>query len=697
MPKDIEQRLGHARLLFLEHSPVGRSQFAEACKALGIADCHYARTPEEAIGLWHRLQPDVTLVETGSKVHDDHLEVLHEIRANDPDAAIIVLSGQRTADHLQRALEVGVDGYLALPPALSALRKMLARALQKRERLIDLRLGRMVFEVANEGIMVTDAEPRILAINPAFTEITGYRPHEVIGRKPSMLSAGLVSPSFYKGVWETLNTHGRWAGEIINRRRNGEVFSEWLSIAAVEGELNGSQRYVGLISDISERKKEEERMRFLAHFDSLTGLANRVLFNEQLHRSLARSDRYGETLAVMYLDLDRFKDINDTYGHAIGDEVLRITAQRMRDTLRRTDMVSRRGGDEFVILLELDGHPEGIGSICGKLLVELAHPIEFGDQLIYPTASIGVAIYPTDAANEMELLAAADAALYEAKAAGRNRFHIFRSEAQNQARSRLNMERELREGLRDWRYSLRYLPEISLKTGEVENVEALLRFHHPEFGLLEAGRFLEVAEQIGIMPELGQKALAEAVRELSSLGGEREIGLVVDLSSRQLAAPNALSGLLNVLKSAGLPNRLITFECPEAALGGNQLAMETLYGLSLSGCKFTLDDFGAGYCSFGLLSQLPMNSIKIDRSFIAEIDASSQIRELVAALIAFVRRLGLRVVAEGVEHPSQLAFLRAAGCDTAQGYVFGRPMTGEALNEFLSRQSWREMLQIPGA
>lgn len=657
-----------------------------------VAEIFLAANGAEGLSSWYRQQPDVTLTEiAGADL--DGLAMSQEIKDQDPDAAIIVISASAATEDLRMAINVGVDGYIFKPVDSVLLLDLIARSLRDRKRVLDLKMGHMVFEVANEGILVTDNEQRIVAVNPAFSEITGYRPDEVVGHRTNMLSSGQHPPEFYRAMWDTLKTHGRWSGEIINRRRDGVVFSEWLSIAAVDGEFQGDKRYVGLISDISDRKKEEEHIRRLAHFDSLTGLPNRVLFNDRLQRALVRAKRYRQGLAVLYVDLDHFKEINDCYGHAAGDEALKVAAARMLNTLRQNDTVSRRGGDEFVVIVELNEHPEGIGNVCNKLINELRQPFQLGKHQLELGASIGVATFPVDAGEPETLLAAADAALYEAKMSGRGRFRFFLAEAQRSACTRIDMERELRAGLKNWRYQLHYLPEISLVTGELENVEALLRFHHPEFGLLEAGRFLEIAEEIGIMPELGQRALAEAVRELLSLNETyADLGLVIDLSARQLSAPDAVPRLLDTLVRAGMPTRCITFECPESALSGNDVAMQTLFGLASSGCKFTLDDFGAGFCSFSLLSQLPMSSIKIDRTFTWEIDSNPQIRELVAALIAFSKRLGLRTIAEGVETSSQLEFLRQSHCDTAQGYVFGRPMNSEQLREFLAAEQWRSLI-----
>jgi len=683
--------LARSRILIVESDPLMRLSIQEMLQP-HVGEIFFASCGCEGLQLWRSAQPDVTLTDI-ALAELDGVAMSQQIKEDDPDAAIIVISSSAETEHLRLAINLGVDGYLFKPVDSILLLDLIARCLRDRKRVLDLKMGHMVFEVANEGILVTDEEPRIVAVNPAFSEITGFRPDEVIGRKTNMLSSGLHPPEFYRAMWETLKTHGRWSGEMINRRKDGVVYSEWLSIAAVDGEFQGARRYVGLISDISDRKKEEEYIRRLAHFDSLTGLPNRVLFNDRLQRALVRAKRYRQSLAVLYVDLDHFKEVNDTYGHAAGDEALKVASARMLSTLRQNDTVSRRGGDEFVVIVELNEHPEGIGNVCNKLINEIRQPFQLGSDQLELGASIGVAIFPVDATEPEALLIAADAALYEAKTAGRGVFRFFEAEAQKTACTRIDMERELREGLKNWRYVLHYLPEISLLTGQLENVEALLRFHHPEFGLLEAGRFLEIAEEIGIMPELGQKALAEAVRELLELNETHaELGLVIDLSARQLSAPDAVSRLLDTLVRAGMPTRCITFECPESALSGNEAAMQTLFSLASSGCKFTLDDFGVGYCSFSLISQLPMSSIKIDRSFTREIDTNPQIRELVAALIAFGKRLGMRTVAEGVETASQLEFLRQSQCDTAQGYVFGRPMNAAQLQEFLAAEHWRPVL-----
>lgn len=684
MSAGLGTELAAARILVVDDEAFMRTLLARLL-APHVAEVQLATDGENGLARWREMQPDVVITDVSMPVMSG-LAMSQAIKAQDPDSAIIVISASSDIEDLRSAIDIGVERYVFKPVDIKLLLDAVGKCLRDRNHALELRMAKMVFEVGSEGILVTDAEPRVLACNPAFSAISGYRPDEIIGQKTSILASGQHDAEFYRSMWNALKTHGRWSGEIINRRKNGEHYSEWLSIAAVDGRFGGVKRYVGIVSDITERKKQEEYIRRLAHFDSLTGLPNRVLFHDRLQRSIAEVRRHGGKLALLFLDLDHFKAVNDSFGHGAGDEVLKTVAARMQEAVRQSDTVSRRGGDEFVLLLEVSDQGDRIATVCNKLIESISRPIHCGEIEVGLGASIGVAIFPDDADAVDTLIAAADSALYEAKAGGRRRFCYFRAEAQARAWQRLDMERELREGLKDWRFSLRYLPEVSLRTGETEHIEALLRFHHPQHGLIEAGRFLEIAEEIGIMPEVGRRALAEAAVELGTIAPltQHRPGLVVDLSSRQLGAPGAVEGLLATLADAGMDTADITFECAETALNEQEHAMQTLFRLAEAGCKFTLDDFGAGYCSFNLLRQLPMNSIKIDRCFVSEIETQPQSRELVAALIAFSKRLGLRTVAEGVESVAQIRFLRNNGCDSAQGFLFGEPMDKEALRRFLA-------------
>lgn len=690
----LKASLRTSRVLVVDDDPFALALINRLVEPI-VAELLVAHDGKTGIEAWKNEQPDVIITDVAMPEMDG-LTMAGRIKAMDPDAQIIVLSASNQTDNLTRAIEVGIDRYVFKPVDAKLLLDALAKCFKDRQRALDIRMAQMVFEVANEGIMITDTTPNVLMVNPAFSQITGFRPDEIVGQPTSILSSGEHDEEFYRGLWSTLHAHGRWSGEITNRRKNGDRYTQWLSIAAVASRFSGVQRYVGLISDISDRKREEEQIRRLAHFDILTGLPNRAQFNDRLNREIAAANRKRTEIALLYVDLDYFKQINDKFGHAIGDEVLRIAANRMCANVRQTDTVSRRGGDEFVMILDASSGTESAQVVCQKISDALAEPFIIDGKSIQVGASIGVAMYPRDADDFESLLHAADMALYEAKGAGRGRHCFYRSDTMRAANSRQDMERELRAGLSNWRYSLRYLPEISLATGELENVEALLRFHHPSLGLMDAGRFLEIAEAIGIMPELGRKALAKASEELRVLSKTHcHIGLVVDLSARQMSAPNAVASLLNILRDVGLKPEDVTFECPESALKGNPEAMQTLYQLASSGCKFTLDDFGAGYCSFSLISQLPMSSIKIDRTFISQIDDSIQYRQLVAALVAFGQRLHLRTIAEGVETETQIHFLKEIGCDSVQGYAFGEPMDIDSLQDFLKSGRWKSKLNRP--
>lgn len=668
-----------ARLLVVAEDQQVRSYLASLLPGLA-ENLVVAWEAQDALDQLLSLAPEVVLV-----VHPlsgmDTVDFCRELRCRAADAQVMLLAATPEYAFLHRLILSGLDAYLDLPVDPPVLRSRLARCIVEQRKSLGLKLSALVFDAVSEGVIVTDENSRVLAVNPAFSALTGYRPDQIIGQRAAILASGVHNKDFYRMMWESLLAHGYWAGEIRNRRRDGSLYDQWLSISMVDGDSGEPRRFVGLLSDITERKREEERMRRLAHFDSLTSLPNRVLFNDRLQRSMARADRHQQKLAILYLDLDDFKRINDTLGHAAGDEVLRQTASRMLEALRITDTVSRRGGDEFVLIVEQADTTVNVAAVCNKLLESISISMAIQGQTLKLGASIGVAIYPDDAEDPDALLASADTALLEVKANGKGGFRFFNPAGAPWSNLRQDMEQALREGLDDWQYTLHYLPEVSLTTGQTESIEALLRFQHPEFGLLEAGRFLEIAEQIGIMPELGRRALAQAARELSEIDGDP--GLVIDLSARQLSAPGALNHLLETLAASGVPNHRLTFECPESALTGNEKAVDTLLGLADSGCRFSLDDFGAGYCSFSLLSRLPMHSIKIDRSFTSEIVDNPAMRELVAALIAFAQRLGVRVVAEGVESEIQLRILRQLGCDAAQGYVFGEPRDIAALRSAL--------------
>lgn len=671
-----------ARVLVVEDDPI-MLRVIEGIISPRVGRVFLASDGREGLALWHAEHPDVIVTDIAMPTMDG-LAMSAEIRALDHHAEIIILSASNEIQDIVRAMEIGVDRYVLKPVDAKLLLDAIRKCTQSRAHSLELDRARKVFEVASEGIVITDEQKIVLSVNPAFSKITGYQPDEIIGKHTSVLSSGLHDPAFYREMWSAISSEGQWAGEVTNRRRDGGLYAQELSIAAVESGQGNSNQYVGVVSDISQRKKEEELIRHLAYYDGLTGLASRFLFDDRLQRELAGAKRHRHSIAVLFIDLDRLKEVNEVHGNVGGDAVLKEIAERLCVCIRQTDLVSRWDADQFAIVLDTVTSPQMASRVCARILEEIAQPITIGGHSVAISASIGIAMAPDDAEDVESLLNAADFALYEAQRAGGNGYSFFSQEAMQTVHSRRGMERELRAGMADWRYSLQYLPEVCLRTGKVSNVEALLRFNHSEYGFLDAGRFLEFAEEIGIMPELGHRALVHATQEIASLSNQHlAIGLVVNLSVRQLAEPDAAPRLLALLAAEGVPYEQVTFESAERCLH-NETAMKTLHALVAAGCKFTLDDFGDGACSFSLISTLPMNSIKIDRSFISQLQYSDQYRQLVAALVVFSQRLGLKSIAEGVETEAQLNFLKEIGCDYAQGFFFGEPMDFETLRKYLS-------------
>jgi len=689
MSDDFASELSTARVLLVEDSAPLRLLMQKVVAAR-VAEVRVAADGAEGLAIWRAWQPDLVVTDI-MMPNMDGLAMSQAIRAEDPDAQIIVVSASSETAHLRRALDIGVDRYVLKPLDVRLLEDAVRKCLRDAARLRDLRLARLAFESTSEGMMVTDAAGRILAVNPAFSEISGYRADEAVGKTPAMFASGEHDAEFFRHMWDILSSAGRWSGEVINRRKSGEVYAEWLSIVAVSEAGGRVTRYVGLFSDITERKREEDHIRRLAHFDALTGLPNRILFGDRLRRLLSLLERRAGRMAVLYLDLDRFKPVNDQYGHAFGDKVLVEAARRMSACVRDSDTLSRRGGDEFVLLLESPDPNSSAALVSRKLISAITQPFLIDGHIVNIGASIGVAIYPNDGDDAEGLLGAADQALYSAKQAGRGNFRFFRHEDQSAAHAQLSLDGALRRGRDEDRFQLRFLPEIDLASGRVTQIEMLLRFQHPELGMLDASRFVEHAEKLGLMPTLGIDSLRTAAATLAR-SGLHGIGLSMDLSARQLAALADPAPILAALSASGLSPGAVTFECPESALTSNAAGLDGLYALAKAGFQCTLDDFGAGYCSFALLQQLPLSALKIDLTFVEEIDHNPQSRELVAALLAFGKRLGLRTIAEGVNSAAQLDFLRANGCDAVQGFLFGQPLAAEELDAYIKAESWRRQL-----
>ena len=545
-------------------------------------------------------------------------------------------------------------------------------------------------QAAVEGVLITDTQGKIVAVNPAFTRLTGYAESEVIGRKPSLLSSGRHSSEFYAGMWRDLLEEGIWQGEILNRRKNGSVYPQWLSISAIRDIDGQATSYVGVFNDISDLKEKEDRLFYLAHFDSLTGLPNRRLLRDRLEHAMARADREGSVLGVLFVDLDRFKQVNDSLGHEAGDQLICQAAERIGDGLRHEDTLARQGGDEFVILLEGLADSQTTSTVAMKLIEAIKPSFRlrgFEDQFVVVGASIGIAMYPRDGQDASTLLRRADAAMYVAKSAGGNTWQHSNEDSAVFAEERLQLESELRHALDNDELVLHYQPKVNLSKNMVEAVEALIRWEHPTRGLLGPDKFLPLAKESGLIVEIGNWVMQRAVRQIVSWEniGITHIRVYLNIDGSQLARNTYPGKLLATLRSAGIPPNSLGIEVTETAMmgraDGNIAALKMLreHGIALS-----IDDFGTGHSSLNRLKRLPIDTLKIDRSFIRDMVDDPSDQAIVRATVALAQELGLHTVAEGVETEAQLAMLREMGCTSIQGYLVARPMPASELPGWLA-------------
>ena len=566
----------------------------------------------------------------------------------------------------------GTPAYVAL------LRDVTARKhVERRMQLAD-----KVFQNTQEGIVVTDGSGNIVSVNPAFTAVTGYQPDEVIGRNPKLLKSGRHDEAFYRAMWDEIARHGQWQGEIWNRRRNGEIYPEWMNISAVHGRAGEPTYYVAVFSDISLVKQNEERLHRLAHYDALTGLPNRVLFGDRLRQSLVQAQRSGKLVGLLFLDLDRFKLVNDTLGHRAGDLLLQEVAVRLQAAVRAQDTVSRLGGDEFTVILPDLHAAAGAGNVAEKIIEVLSMPFALGQQDVFVTPSIGIAIYPLTGDDAESLVKHADIAMYQAKEQGRNNFQYFRPGQGAASRDIFELEHGLRHALERGELRVVYQPEIEIETGKVVAVEALLRWQHPTRGEIPPAEFIPVAEDSGLIGVIGEWVLREACAENKRWqdSGLPPVRMAVNLSVRQLRNVRFAEKVAEILDDTGLAPEWLEVELTESMLMQHAHdMMGILWQLKSIGVRLSIDDFGTGYSSLNYLKRLPVDTLKIDRSFIEGLGRDANDQAISNAIIALANSLNLRVVAEGVENQEQLWFLRDHHCCDAQGFFFSRPVNGERL------------------
>jgi diguanylate cyclase (GGDEF)-like protein/PAS domain S-box-containing protein len=530
-----------------------------------------------------------------------------------------------------------------------------------------------VFENAHEAIIVMDAEYRVQAVNQAFSAITGFAAADIIGSTLASLPWGDGEDGgggFYDTIWAQLDGNDRWQGELPAVRKNGEHYTAWVALTTIRDPHGAASSYMATLSDISERKRVEAQVRHQAEHDILTGLPNRALFLDRMHHALATWRRQRDSFAIMFLDLDRFKSINDNNGHQAGDAVLREVAARLRGCVRRVDTISRLGGDEFVVLLADIGGVDQAAHVAQAVMQAVARPVEVAGQALSLSASIGIAICPTDGTDVDTLMHHADVAMYHAKQNGRNSFRFFSPEMNAHVVERGELEKRLRQALERGEFVLEYQPELAVGSGKVIGMEALIRWRHPERGLLLPHEFLPVAEECGLIVPIGEWVLGEACsRARAWRDAGHAVTVAVNLSDVQFLHGRLFDMVDGALARSGLAPAWLDLEITEGAIMRGDQGLElTVKSLRERGVQLTIDRFGTGLASLASLRRFPLSKLKIDRSFVSDIEHDPQDAALIPAIIAVARSLRLRVVAEGVETEEQLRFLRRHGCDEYQGF-----------------------------
>jgi diguanylate cyclase (GGDEF)-like protein/PAS domain S-box-containing protein len=559
----------------------------------------------------------------------------------------------------------------------------------------ELKLASIVYESSIEGIIVTGADGTIQSVNRAFTMITGYTPEEAIGKNPRMLKSDRHDSEFYRMMWECIDRTGKWQGEMWNRRKNNEIYPQLLSISAVKDDKGKVIYYVGVFNDLIELKQKESEIEYRAYHDPLTGLPNRNLFNDRLKREISRSGRNEKQLAVMFLDLDNFKTINDSLGHVVGDYLLQDVSKRLLKCVRDVDTIARIGGDEFVVLLPLISDPTEVVIVAQRILDIFKEPFRVKNHELFSTASIGISIYPPDGTDPLELLRHSDLAMYHAKEQGKNDYVFFSKQMNVQVKKRLQLENLLRYAFRENQFLLYYQPLVDIATGTMVGVEALLRWNHPDEGLIVPSEFIPLAEETGMILKLGQWVLETSCQQNLAWQkhGANSLYVSVNVSSRQFYRRDFLESIKKILKCTGLAHQSLSLQLTENSImgyggagGSQEKIVRIMKALTRMGIKLSIDDFGMGFSSLNWLRHFPVDTIKIDRSFIAGIPHKADCTAITRAIISLAKNLKLNVLAEGVETKEQLDLLRENGCDLIQGYYYSPPLPPEQISRLIKEK-----------
>jgi diguanylate cyclase (GGDEF)-like protein/PAS domain S-box-containing protein len=551
---------------------------------------------------------------------------------------------------------------------------------EERERL---RQAAAVFDCTREGVLVTDSEGLIVHVNRAFMAITGYQSEEVLGQRPSLFKSGHHPPAFYQAMFATLNSTGEWSGEIWNRRKSGEVYPQWQTIRIIDDEKGRRSHYVAVFSDISAIKNSEHELTHLAHYDPLTDLPNRLLFTDRTEQALASAQIHKRGCALLMIDLDHFKMINDSLGHSIGDQLLKDVAERLKAMVGPGITLARLGGDEFAVLAESCPQMVHAAALAQRIIDGLKEPFQIDGHQLFVNISVGISLFPGDALSAEQLLRNSDSALFKAKGAGRNGYALYTEELTAHAQQRVETAFELRRALEQQELRVYYQPVHDLKTSRLIGVEALVRWEHPQRGLVSPVEFIPIAERTGLIAEIDAWVMRQACEQMCQW---QQAGVVlsfvaVNVSSRLFARRELFGQVAKVLHETGLEPACLELEVTESAVMDDpEVALEQMHRLRELGVRLAIDDFGTGYSSLLRLKRMPVQKLKIDQGFVAGLPWDEDDAAIVRVIIALAQSMGMQVHAEGIEQVEQAGFLLEHGCDLGQGYWFGRPVPAGQLD-----------------
>jgi diguanylate cyclase (GGDEF)-like protein/PAS domain S-box-containing protein len=618
------------------------------------------------------------------------VELLRRMRqeAATRDIPVILLSAEAAEQSELLALNLGANDYLVKPVSAEILavrvRNLICRAIDQRQLL----LAAHVFQHIGEAILITDRHNRIVAVNKAFNAMTGYASEEVIGRDPRILASGRTGAEEYQVMWELIRNTGHWQGEMWDRRKDGSIYPKMMTVSVLRDRHGEIEYHLASFIDVSLYKQSQQQLQHIAHHDALTDLPNRLHLHLHLEQCLVHAQAAGEEVVVMFMDLDRFKNINDTLGHAIGDSLLVDTGRRLKASVREHDLVARLGGDEFVLVLRGANAENVAAAVAAKVRRMMRLPFQVGGRSLHVTASIGVASFPDNGSDIGELLKCADTAMYAAKTEGGNGFRFFADEMNAHAHSRLEMENQLHEALERGEFELHFQPQLSLPERQLCGAEVLLRWRHPTQGYIAPGQFIPLAEETNQIEAIGAWVLEQTCRQGSQWvrEGLAVPRLAVNVSARQMQRIDFYESVKRVLDDTGFAADGLEVEVTESTLArSSERVAGQLGALRALGVQIAIDDFGTGYSSLAQLKDLPLDRLKIDAAFVRDVGRGEKAGggAIAAATIAMAHSLGFDVIAEGVEVKSELDFLLRQGCDAVQGYYFARPMPAREFAMYL--------------